>query len=619
MAGKTRIGAELFCAPDLRQALDAARQDGLDFACSPLSHPRNARDARGVSERRAAPETRSDLALTCGEWSRLIVGTASAWPRLDASCAQQRRDGEAALTRELEWASHLSLAAVLLPPLPADVYPVARRLQETFQRATSWQAWVRCRLVSREEEARRREDPASSGDVADPWLRWDRVRRLCDHSAALCVALELTETLPSVDAARRWRGEPLKCVLVPYALFRTNEAGFPVLPKAHQDLLASLAKLEPQLCLTGVPTHPRQSYVSYLRHLIASRAPVMDEAAIAERPYRDYLQAPLQPLADNLEANTYETFERDPVKYARYEEAVKKFLGERTSAVVVVAGAGRGPLVAAVLRAASDRCNVKVHAVEKNANAIVTLRHRASTEDAWRGRVEVHQSDMRRWAPPCPIDCVVSELLGSFGDNELSPECLEPVERWTSTSIPQNYESFLQPISCARLWFDARRANTGLPAGPPAVGACIGAPPPDRGLETPFVVKLHNFAPLSAVQPAFRFDHPASEKSLERYCALEFPVAVDCTVHGLAGYFESELYDGVMISINPATFSTGMFSWFPLFLPFSRPVFVAAGSSLVVRLWRRREGDRVWYEWAVVGPDVLPVHNPGGRSCAMRL
>ena len=161
MAGKVRIGAELFCAPDLRQALDAARQDGLDFACSPLSHPRNARDARGVSERAQAPETRSDLALTCGG------GRGSSWARrapgpLDAACAQQRRDGEAALTRELDWASHLSLAAVLLPPLPADVYPVARRLQETFQRATSWQAWVRCRLVSREEEARRREDPSSA-------------------------------------------------------------------------------------------------------------------------------------------------------------------------------------------------------------------------------------------------------------------------------------------------------------------------------------------------------------------------------------------------------------------------------------------------------------------------
>ena len=51
MAGKVRIGAELFCAPDLRQALDAARQDGLDFACSPLSHPRNARDMELLSGR----------------------------------------------------------------------------------------------------------------------------------------------------------------------------------------------------------------------------------------------------------------------------------------------------------------------------------------------------------------------------------------------------------------------------------------------------------------------------------------------------------------------------------------------------------------------------------------
>ena len=619
MSAKVRIGAELFCAPQLRQALDTCRQDGLDFACAPLSHPRNTRDARGVSAARAAPETRSDLALTCGEWSRLVVGAASAWPRLDAACAQQRRDGAAALTRELEWASHLSLAAVLLPPLSGDVYPVARLLQEAFQRATSWQAWVRCRLVSREEEERRREDPGSTGDICDPWLRWDRVRRLCDHSAALCVALELTETLPSVDAARRWRGEPLKCVLIPYALFKTNEAGYPVLPKAHQDLLASLSKLEPQLCLTGVPMQSRGAYVSYLRHLIATRSPVIDEASLAERPYQDYLQAPLQPLSDNLEANTYEVFERDPIKYAQYEAAVKKFLGDRASAVVVVAGAGRGPLVAAVLRAAGDTCAVHVHAVEKNKNAIVTLRHRAATEAAWQGRVTVHFSDMRAYAPSCQIDCVVSELLGSFGDNELSPECLAPVEKWTGTSIPQNYTSFLQPISCARLWFDARRANTGLPAGPAAVGACIGAPPPDRGLETPFVVKLHNFAPLSAVQPAFRFDHPAADASLERHCALKFPVAVDCTVHGLAGYFEAALFDDIMISINPATFSTGMFSWFPLFLPFSRPVFVRAGQDLEVRLWRRCEGDRVWYEWAVVGPDVLPVHNPGGRSCAMRL
>ena len=34
-------------------------------------------------------------------------------------------------------------------------------------------------------------------------------------------------------------------------------------------------------------------------------------------------------------------------------------------------------------------------------------------------------SDMRRWEPKERADVMVSELLGSWGDNELSPECLD--------------------------------------------------------------------------------------------------------------------------------------------------------------------------------------------------
>ena len=45
----------------------------------------------------------------------------------------------------------------------------------------------------------------------------------------------------------------------------------------------------------------------------------------------------------------------------------------------------------------------------------------------WKEQVEVIPGDMRYWKPPQPADLVVSELLGSFGDNELSPECLDPL------------------------------------------------------------------------------------------------------------------------------------------------------------------------------------------------
>lgn len=37
---------------------------------------------------------------------------------------------------------------------------------------------------------------------------------------------------------------------------------------------------------------------------------------------------------------------------------------------------------------------------------------------------------MRVVSVPEPVDILVSELLGSFGDNELSPECLDGAMRF---------------------------------------------------------------------------------------------------------------------------------------------------------------------------------------------
>lgn len=38
--------------------------------------------------------------------------------------------------------------------------------------------------------------------------------------------------------------------------------------------------------------------------------------------------------------------------------------------------------------------------------------------------------DMREWVAPEKADIIVSELLGSFGDNELSPECLDGAQNF---------------------------------------------------------------------------------------------------------------------------------------------------------------------------------------------
>lgn len=52
-----------------------------------------------------------------------------------------------------------------------------------------------------------------------------------------------------------------------------------------------------------------------------------------------------------------------------------------------------------------------------------------------------------------------------------------------------------------------------------------------------------------------------------RFKQLQFKIRQNGVLHGFAGYFETVLYKDVMLSINPATHSPGMFSWFPIFFP----------------------------------------------------
>jgi tRNA G37 N-methylase Trm5 len=106
----------------------------------------------------------------------------------------------------------------------------------------------------------------------------------------------------------------------------------------------------------------------------------------------------------------------------------------------MVVGAGRGPLVRCSLTAA-ERAGVKirVYAVEKNANAANTLFHFQKTDEVWKERVTVVCEDMRLFTPSEKADIIVSELLGSFGDNELSPECLDGAQRFLKGGFNLRY------------------------------------------------------------------------------------------------------------------------------------------------------------------------------------
>ena len=636
----------IFLFPSLADG-QLAHEDGFDFVCAPLSHPRNRRHvgvagAEGAA-RRDEPWTRSDMVLTSGHWANLVVGKLSPWvvDALDAPHGGVRANASNVFWQEVHWAQHLSLPALLLPA-PRDAAHCAHyahfvnEVAGATGTAAGTALWLRVRVGScgaaraPSEEKEGDEDEEGNND-ASSWETWNTVRLMCDSSSRLGVVLELAADLPESDAElTRWCAEPCRAVVLSTSLFLTNAAGLPVLSRRHQSFLRMLVRtMNPQIVLTGNPHHRSSSsssdgdakgcgmsaYMASVRHMVAQCAPPTALEQF-EEPYFDVLQVPLQPLGDNLESATYEVFEKDPVKYRRYEEATHAALADLKAAghalpvVVMVVGAGRGPLVDRALRAAAAAdVPVRVYAVEKNPNALVTLR-RKNQSPPWHGVVTVVESDMRVWDAPEKADILISELLGSFGDNELSPECLDGAQKFLKPdgiSIPYEYTSYATPISTTKLHTEIRAQDD-----------------PERKLQMPYVVRLHQFNALAETQPCFTFRHPNWAENIDntRYACLSFAAGTSALVHGFAGYFRAMLYKDIDISIDPRTFSDGMFSWFPVFFPLLRPVVVRRGDTVTLHVWRQNSVSAVWYEWALAtenGRHPTVIHNPNGCAYSIHL
>lgn len=651
----------------LLRLLKVSSEDGYDLICVPLANEtwksrwkkmcltdgeKQSEEVERLAEDWRASEgpfLREEMNITRLDEAMGTIGMVSDWLELDSPDDGLRYDSEIALKQELSYAAYLSLQAVILPP-PRNRQNVAdygRAVSACLNSTSSYtQISIRIpiydpRSASRNsiaEETIPEDMPLSvnarapDGDLSTTWEMWDVIRSICGYNPRLSLTLDLSLPLPlSSGVLSRWSTEPCHHILLPSTSFISNAKGYPVLTKATQNFLRKCFKHHPTILLSRTRTRVHQSgghmaYAQYVRHLerTAPELVAADQPGTLEnfaKGYWDYLQAPLQPLMDNLGSGTYDTFERDPVKYERYEEAVFLALSDRSPTsrtVICVVGAGRGPIVTRCL-AALDRSKRDglVYAVEKNPNAFVTLQEQ---KVHWKDRVLLIYGDMRRIQVPEPVDILVSELLGSFGDNEASPECLDGAMRFLAPdgiSIPSSYTAYLSPISSPKLHNEVLQNSSKSSA------------------ETPYVVMFQAVNTLSGdggglrgvcgtkIQECWTFEHPRREAVLNeqglpitnthntRSAKLNFHIPNAGILHGLAGYFEAVLYRDVGLSIHPESqpyISPNMLSWFPLFFPLKDPLYLPSNSELTVSIWRLTGRSKIWYEW--YAESFLPVLSP---------
>ncbi|KAL2415509.1 Protein arginine N-methyltransferase skb1 [Exophiala dermatitidis] len=262
---------------------------------------------------------------------------------------------------------------------------------------------------------------------------------------------------------------------------------------------------------------------------------------------------------------------------------------------------------------------------------------------------------------PYKIDILISELLGSFADNELSPECLDGVQHLLNPvhgiSIPASYTAHITPIAAPKLHADIKHGmsstnpnaaeipyvvmlnaidylsttpnsenstttttSTNTPAAPYSKAHTHSQVPVKSESQSQTPAYSSSPTPTPIIGTTWSFQHPNpslpqasaselshSEPSLSnahnaRTSTLTFPTPNRGTCHGIAGYFETVLYKGVELSTNPNTMdakSEGMISWFPIYFPLKTPLFCPDKSEMTITMWRKTDDRKVWYEWIV--------------------
>ncbi|OHT04653.1 capsuleen [Tritrichomonas foetus] len=316
---------------------------------------------------------------------------------------------------------------------------------------------------------------------------------------------------------------------------------------------------------------------------------------------------PMDTIGVNLPSYAYEIFEADRMKYKLFFLAISKSIlainKPKDKIILAVLGAGRGPLVDCAIKAGIKH----IYGIEKNHIAMNFLKQKKEKE--WKEYdIILFEKDIREIENITDIkghdlekaDIIVSELLGSLGDNELAPEILRQYEHIGKTNcamIPNNFSSILVPIMSEFLWSKAFNESK---------------------LNKILIIHLNASIFLSEPKQCFEFVYPG-ENILYKTITMDFLVKTNATCHGFGGWFVSTLFDDITMTTSPIDGTNDLFSWAPVFLPIDQPFLVQTGDRITLTIKRKGNNKIVWYEWAVFNPVITAIQNAGGSSYSMKL
>lgn len=586
------------------------------------------------------------LEISNGHHIQHSVGLISNWFELDNDDIIINEFSFQAFQNEISYASYLGITTFLLSP-PKDINNIQifssniSRILDLFP-----SIHISISLPISQDII----NPQSSYiDIYSTWNTWNIIRIACSYNRNLSVSLGAPKLNISSEILDRWLLEPIKFYLISNSKFIPNAKNYPVLHKFNQLIIWKILQFKslelPTFILYGVDKsnngtlkefdNNKSTYLSYIQYLISIStsnnflshlhsfsldALKSSNLSLEQLNSSLILQNPIEPSSENLSNYMYKVFEQDTYKYEQYERAIIKALVDlQKSSIeekphVFFLGPGRGPLINRFFNALSflslSPSEFIITAIERNPNVIVTLNERNKL--SWNNQVNILHMDARNYTTSDykmsnpKINMVISELIGSFGCNELMPECIDSISTFDlcvedCIFIPTNLKCYIAPSYCPKFW--KLTSN-------------------DKSFDKMYVPMIQEVEILSQ-QPKevwnydchTRMSSSATNKHNSRQSKISFNIVKKGIVHGLTGYFTSLLYADISIDNLPKNSDViDCVSWLPSYFPIDTPMNVLEDNEISLYLQRICKGWEVWYEWSIQCYLNTMIENNGGHG-----
>lgn len=273
----------------------------------------------------------------------------------------------------------------------------------------------------------------------------------------------------------------------------------------------------------------------------------------------------------NHPALNYQDMLADTERMGRYRRAIESVV--RPGDVVADLGTGLGVLALFAVRAGAEL----VYAIDLKPSAL-WLAERIVRANGAEGRVRLVEGDARTLELGRSVDCIVSELIGTFGTDEGMYESVRAfATRHLAPGgrvVPARLQTFLVPVEYRGGFRAAFRAdNEGLDLRPAL----------ETRLRPGAVIHPLRAAPRELAPPARVEDIRFGSDMPERVMTREVKLTVDRsgTLQGLVGYFRADLTDEIELRNHPPYPDCHWQHWN---WPVSPPLDVEPGDSFACEL-----------------------------------